>query len=212
MRSAFPSTGLVALLLVPIIVTGGFATAVAGPDSSLQPLGGTFGVENRSLPLFPNVSFTERTLAAQDWYEQGFALTNEERYSEAILAYEKALSYNRSLLNAWYYEGDALFRLGRYGDALLAFSNATAVDQDFVDAYFYESLVYEKLGRYQDQKDALGKGLLAADRQEDAKGAESHPAATARGALSEPLPPVVSLLGVMMAAGLREFLRRDKRH
>jgi tetratricopeptide (TPR) repeat protein len=210
MRSAFPPTGLLALLLVPIIVTGGYAAAVAGSNSSLQPLGGTLGAGNRSLPFFPNVSFTERTLAAQDWYEQGFALTNEERYSEAILAYGKALSYNRSLLNAWYYEGDALFRLGRYGDALLAFSNATAVDQDFVDAYFYESLVYEKLGRSQDQKDALRRGLEAADRQEAAKGAGSHPAATAQGALSEPLPPWVSLLGAMMAIGLWAFMRRDR--
>ena len=210
MRSAFPPTGLLALLLVPIIVTGGYAAAVAGSSSSLQPLGGTLGTDNRSLPLFPNVSFTERTLAAQDWYEQGFALTNEERYSEALLAYEKALSYNRSLLNAWYYEGDALFRLGRYSDALLAFSNATAIDQDFVDAYFYESLIYEKLGRSQDRKDALRMGLEAADRQEAVKGAESHPPATARGALSEPLPPVVSLLGACIAIGLRAFRRRDE--
>jgi tetratricopeptide (TPR) repeat protein len=211
MRSAFPPTGLLVLLLVPTIMTGGYAAAVAGSNSSLQPLGGTFGTDNRSLSLFPDVSFTERTLAARDWYEQGFALTNEEQYSEAILAYEKALSYNRSLLNAWYYEGDALFRLGRYGDALLAFSNATAVDQDFVDAYFYESLVYEKLGRSQDQKDALRRGLEAADRQEAAKGAESHPVATAQEALSEPVPPVLSLFGTVLAIGLRALWRREKR-
>jgi tetratricopeptide (TPR) repeat protein len=211
MRSAFPSTGLLALLLIPIIVTAGYAAAVAGSGSSLQPLGGTFGTGNRSLPFFPNVSFTESTFAAQDWYEQGFALTNEEQYSEAILAYQKALSYNRSLLNAWYYEGDALFRLGQYSDALLAFSNATAVDKDFVDAYFYESLVYERLGRSQDQKDALRRGLEAADRQEAAKGEGSHSAATAQEALSEPLPPGVSVFGVMAALGLFSFMRRDRR-
>lgn len=210
MRSAFPLTGLLALLLIPIIVTGGYASAVAGEDASPQTMGGALGTDNRSLPLFPNVSFAERTLAAQDWYEQGFALTNEERYGEALLAYEKALSYNHSLLNAWYYTGDALFRMGRYSEALLAFSNATAVDPDFVDAYFYESLVYEKLGRYQDQKDILRKGLEAADRKEAGKGAEAHPVAPAQGPLPEPLPPEVSLLGAIMAVGLRAFMRRDR--
>ena len=100
MRSAFPPTGLLALLLVPIIVTGGYATAVAGSNSSLQPLGGTLGTENRSLPLFPNVSFTERTLAAQDWYEQGFALTNEERYSKqaADLAWGRTIQFLKKYL------------------------------------------------------------------------------------------------------------------
>ena len=211
MRSALPPIVLLALLLVPVGVTGGYAIAAGGSSSSLLPPGGTPGSDNRSLPLFPNVSFAERTLAAQDWYNQGFALTNEERYGEAILAYEKALSYNRSLLNAWYYEGDALFRLGRYGDAILAFSNATAVDPDFVDAYFYEGLVYEKLGRYQDQKDALRRGLEAADRQEAKNGAEAHPAAHDQGALPEPLMPAVPLFGAVTAIGLWAFMRRNRR-
>jgi len=209
MRSALPPTGLFALLLIPIIVTGGYATEAAGRDTSPQLTGGALGIYNRSLPFFPNVSFAERTLTAQDWYEQGFALTNDERYAGALLAYEKALSYDRSLLNAWYYEGDALFRLGRYNEAILAFSNATAVDPDFVDAYFYESLVYGKLGRSQDQKDALRMGLEAADRQEAAKkGAEVHPEEATQGPLPEPLPPVLSLFGAVIAIGLRAFMRR----
>ncbi len=209
MRTAFPLTGLLALLLIPIIMAGGYATAAAGKDPSPQPMGGALGPDNRLLPLFPNVSFAERTLAAQDWYEQGFALTNEERYPEALLAYEKALSYNRSLLNAWYYTGDAFFRLGRYSEAILAFSNATAIDPDYVDAYFYESLVFEKLGRYQDQKDALQRGLEAADRKEAGKGGGSHPVATALGSLPEPVPSEISVLGVFMGIGLWAFMRRD---
>ena len=211
MKSAFPLTGLLALLLIPMIVAGGYAAAAAGKDASPQPMGGALGTDNRSFPLFPNLSLAERTLAAQDWYEQGFTLTNEGRYGEALLAYEKALLYNRSHLNAWYYTGDALFRLGRYNEAILAFSNATAVDPDFLDAYFYESLVYEKLGRYQDQKDVLRRGLEAADRQVATRtGTEARPAATPQGALPQPLPPEVSLLGAIMAIVLWAFRRRDR--
>jgi len=210
MKSAFRPTGLLALLLIPIIVTGVCATAVAGTDTLPQSMGGALGTDNRSLPLIPNLSFAERTLAAQDWYEQGFALTNEERYADALLSYQKALSYNRSLLNAWYYTGDALFRLGRYNEAILAFSNATTVDPDFVDAYFYESLVYEKLGRYQDQKDALRMGLEAADRRDTGKGAGSHPAATAQEPLPEPVPVGIVLLSTSIAIGFWAFMRRDR--
>jgi hypothetical protein len=210
MRSAFLLTGLIALLYIPIIVTGGYATPVTGKDASPQPMGGALGTDNRPLPPFPNVSFAERTLAAQDWYEQGFALTNEERYGEALLAYEKALSYNYSLLNAWYYTGDALFRLGRYSEALLAFSNATAVDPDFVDAYFYESLVYEKLGRYQDQKDALRQGLEAVDRKEAAEGAGTRAAETTTVPVPEPVSPGTAFLGACAALGVWELRRRHR--
>ncbi len=208
MRSTFGPAALLAFMLIPLISLGGSATAAAG-TGTLQDPRGPFAASDRSLPFFPNVSFTEQTLAAQDWYEQGFTLTNEGRYSEAILAYGKALSLNRSLLNAWYYTGDAFFRLGRYNEAILAFSNATAVDPDFVDAYFYESLVYGKLGRYQDQKDALRMGLDAADREEAGKGTDAHPVVTAQGSFPVPLPPAVPLLAAALGAWV--FMRRVRR-
>ena len=120
-----------------------------------------------------------------------------------------ALSYNRSLLNAWYYSGDALFRLGRYNESLLAFGNATSVDPDFVDAYFYESRVYDKLGRSRDQKDALRKGLEAADRRK-AKETAIAPAGSF-GTLPLPVSPGTAVLGSGIAASLRTILRRKKR-
>lgn len=202
MRSSCLHSGLLAVLLFPVLVTGGFA-AVDGAGIILpEPPGGA-----PVIPLFPNVSFTVRTMAARDWYEQGFTLTNEERYGEALLAYEKALSLNRSLLNAWYYSGDALFRLGRFNEALLAFENATAVDPDFVEAYFYESLVYGRLGRHQDGKDALRQGLEVAERRGAKEAAEAHPAANGPGAVPEPVSPGTALLGMGLAVGIRTFVR-----
>jgi tetratricopeptide (TPR) repeat protein len=151
------------------------------------------------------VSFTWQTAAAQDWYEQGFALTNEERYSDALVAYGKALSLNPSHLNAWYYSGDALFRLGRYHEALLAFENATAVDPDFVDAYFYESLVYDRLGRSRDGKDALRRGLEAADRRMAKGGNQGAETTTAGSSLPEPITLAMAALGIALAAGFRSL-------
>jgi tetratricopeptide (TPR) repeat protein len=201
--------GLIAFLLVPVIVTGGFAMET-GTGLAPGPAGSAPGIPGRSLPSLPNLSFTDGTLAAQTLYDQGFALTMEGRYSEALQAYGRALSYNRSLLNAWYYSGDALFRLGRYSEALLAFGNATAVDPDFVDAYFYESLVYERLNRSLEEKDTLRRGLEAADRRKAAVGAGTQAAATTAGPVPEPVSPGTAFLGACLAMGFRELRRRHR--
>ena len=208
MRTAFPVAAVLAFLLVLFIVPGAGTASAAGTGASVPPAEGTPGAYDHSLPLLPNISSADRILTAQDWYEQGFALTNEGRYSDALFAYGRALAVNRSLLNAWYYTGDALFKLGRYNESVLAFENATAVDPDFVDAYFYESLVFEKLGRYQDRQDALRKGLSAADREKAAEEAQAAVPAGARGSLPEPFPPVIALLGIALAMGLWSLRRQ----
>jgi tetratricopeptide (TPR) repeat protein len=207
MRTTSPVPAVLAFLLV-LFVLPGMCTAAAGMATPVPPATETSGTYDRSLPPLPNVSFATQTPTAQDWYEQGFVLTNEGRYADALVAYGEALSRNRSLLNAWYYTGDALFRLGRYSEAILAFSNATAVDPDFVDAYFYESLVFEKLGRYQDRKDALQEGLSAADRKKAAEEKQAAVPAIGHGSLPVPLPPVVPMIGIALAVGLRSLTRK----
>ena len=209
MKGSFPVAAFFALLLVLFVVPGACIAPATGTGAPALPVEGTPGTYDRSLPLLPNVSSADQTLTAQDWYEQGFALTNEGRYEDALLLYGKALSCNRSLLNAWYYMGDALFRLGRYNESILAFDNATEVDPDFVDAYFYESLVFEKLGRYQDRQDALQKGLAAADRKEAAEENQTAAPAGGPGAQPEPLSPVIDPLGIALAMGLRSLRRQE---
>ena len=208
MRGASPHAVLLVFILLPMIMPGGCAAAGAVAVTPQESPAGSLESLDHSLPL-PNVTFARETLGAQDWYEQGFALTNEGQYGDAILAYGKALSLNRSLLNAWYYTGDALFRLGRYSEAILAFENATAVDPDFVEAYFYESMVYGKLGRSRDEEDTLRKGLDAADRKKAAEENQTAVPAGGPGSLPEPLLPVIAPLGIALAMGLWSLRRQE---
>ncbi|MDD1667440.1 MAG: tetratricopeptide repeat protein [Methanomicrobiales archaeon] len=204
MRSACTPALLLALLFPAMLAAGGPAASA----DALFPAGsgaGSPGGSDAPVPLFPNISFPERTIAAQAWYERGFALTNEGRYTEAVLAYRNALAADPSHLNAWYYLGDALFRLGRYEEALLAFGNATAADPDFVDAYFSESRVYGKLGMHREEKEALARGLEAADRRSAAGVAETR---VTGGAVPQPVSPVIPLLGAGSAAVLLGYRRR----
>jgi hypothetical protein len=79
-----------------------------------------------------------------------------------------------------------------------------------VDAYFYEARVYHRLGRSQDEKNALRKGLLAADRRKAREEAGSPPAAGIPGPVSQPVSAAIPFLGAGMASGLRRFMRRDR--
>jgi len=191
------------LLLVPVAAPAVVVVSFAGNNTLLPPVGA--GVATGSaLPIFPNISPPDRVRIAENWFEQGFVLTNQQRYPEAIAAYGKALSYNSSLLNAWYYTGDAYFRLGRYPDALLAFENATAADPDFVDAYFYEALVFGKMGRSGEREEALGNGLDAAERREANAGSGASSSLPA----PEPISPVLPFLATGFAIGLRKLSHR----
>jgi len=197
MRSAITGAILLMLVLIPGAVIA--LDAAGGVPSSIPP-GQAPRTYDQVIPLLPNVTLARPTLSAEDWYEQGFTLTNEGQFSDALDAYGKALALNRSLLNAWYYTGDALFRLGRSGEAILAFENATAVDPDFVEAYFYESQVYRSLGRPRDAEDALGKGLDAAYRREaEVKALHTAGAGAGAGSTAEAVPGVTAVLAIFLS-------------
>jgi len=208
MNRAFLLAVIAACLILPAFAAAGSGAPVAGGS---VPVGRDVGAPGAGSPpvLFPNVSFPTRAWGAEDWYERGFALTSEERYAEAVPAYEQAVALDSTLLNAWYYLGDAFFRLGRYREALLAFGNATAIDPDFVDAYFYEGLVYRQLGLPQEEKAVLGRGLEAADRKQAKEGTKAP--AGSSGGVPVPVSSGASLIGVGAACALRAFMHREKR-
>jgi tetratricopeptide (TPR) repeat protein len=206
-RQVLPAA-LIACLLLPMVTACACAAPPAGGTVTAGLEGGSASPGETPLSLFPDITFPARTPAALDWYERGFALTTDERYREAVDAYEEALAANRSLLNAWYYLGDALFRLGRPREALLALENATAIDPDFVDAYFYESRIFGELGLPDEEKDALRKGLEAADRRTAENKSPSPRAAT--GPLPQPLPAGTALLATGIAAACLAARHRKK--
>ena len=208
MNRAISLVVIAACLILPASVAAVSGAVGAGVSAPGGRDGVAPGAGNPPV-LFPNVSFPTRARGAQDWYEEGFALTSEERYTEAVPAYEQAVALDSTLLNAWYYLGDALFRLGRYQEALLAFGNATAIDPDFVDAYFYEGLVYRQLGLAEEEKAALGQGLEAADRKQAKEAAK--PPRESSGEVPVPVSSGVALLGVGAACAFRAFLHHGKK-
>jgi len=55
---------------------------------------------------------------ANDWNNKGIALANQNRYEEAITAYNQAIQLDPNNALTWCYKGIALLSLNRYEEAI----------------------------------------------------------------------------------------------
>jgi len=74
-------------------------------------------------------------MSAQDWFDEGLALSKEGKWQEALEAYEKAIEIDPQDAAAWYNKGVALDELGKYQEALWAYKKAIEISPD--DAWPY---------------------------------------------------------------------------
>ena len=59
-------------------------------------------------------------LTAKDWFNEGNALYNLNKYAEAIAAYNKAIKLNPNHAEIWNNKGNALSAQGKYDEAIQA--------------------------------------------------------------------------------------------
>ncbi|MCH8085665.1 MAG: tetratricopeptide repeat protein, partial [Thaumarchaeota archaeon] len=85
-----------------------------------------------------------------DWNELGRKLHNQERYSEAIDAYEKAISIDPNYKWAWYNKGIVLNNLEKYENAIVVLNQVLRIDPNYEGAYFEKGLALGELGRHEE--------------------------------------------------------------
>ena len=68
------------------------------------------------------------------WHNLGIALAGQNRFEDAIQAYETALSQRRRFAEAWNNYGSALAKAGRFDDALEAFTQSLRYKPDYQKA------------------------------------------------------------------------------
>ena len=98
----------------------------------------------------PKESQTGTSVRGAKYYRQGRHLLNNDRYSEALNAYDRALKINPNYEEA--YDGGcwALYRLKDYNKALYYCDKAVEIKPDYYQAWRHRGSVLNRLGRYQE--------------------------------------------------------------
>lgn len=71
---------------------------------------------------------TEETLTGDDWISLGHSLASLGRHKEAILNFDKAISLDRTFIDAWLSRAHSLMELGKTREAYATLSQALTVD------------------------------------------------------------------------------------
>ena len=63
-----------------------------------------------------------------DWFSEGISLSNQMKYEEAIIAFDKAIEIDPNLIDAWFNKGNILCKLGKYEDAFKAYNKVKEIN------------------------------------------------------------------------------------
>lgn len=101
----------------------------------------TFQATNTNATLFHNAN-------AIEIYEKGLALVNQDRYQEAIAAFDAAIQLKPNVAVAWISRGVALERLGNHAEALASHEQAIKLEPNNFLAWYNKGIQLQELGRY----------------------------------------------------------------
>ncbi len=66
----------------------------------------------------------------QTWNNHGNALSQVQRYAEALAAYDRATALNPSYHQSWFNRGQLLTEMGAYGNALESYDKAISLQPE----------------------------------------------------------------------------------
>lgn len=89
----------------------------------------------------------------ETWFDRGVSLSGTGDYNGAIGAFEKAIAYNQSPVDAWCNRGLVSARIGKYKQAIDSFDQALELDPDHENARKAKAMV---LALIEKQKNAPG--------------------------------------------------------
>ncbi|MCC3475910.1 MAG: tetratricopeptide repeat protein [Microcoleus sp. PH2017_15_JOR_U_A] len=90
----------------------------------------------------------QQLLTAADYAKQGDACFFENRYEDAIAAYNQALQIQPDLADTWNNRGVVLTRMQRYPEAIASYEQATTIRPTYPDAWNNRGVVLLELQKY----------------------------------------------------------------
>jgi len=106
----------------------------------------------------------------------GLALSLRERYSEAMMEFDRAIALDPNLFEAYYFYARACFAQGKLEEAARLFRHAADVKPDDYQALLVLTGIQRSLGREQDMKWAAQEGVARAERELTMHPGNSRPA------------------------------------
>ena len=100
------------------------------------------------MPIFGTIPLYLGTIQAGWLAKQGEKFFLENRYEEAINAYDKALQLQPSLAEVWNNRGVVLTKLQRYHEAIASYEQAIQLRSDYSDAWNNRGVALGKLKYY----------------------------------------------------------------
>ncbi|PZO36076.1 MAG: hypothetical protein DCF19_22480 [Pseudanabaena frigida] len=92
------------------------------------------------------------------WFDQGAALQKENKFEEAVAAYENALN-SISKYEAWFNKGLSLWKLGRYEESIASYDKAIEIKPDDFVSWNNRGIALGELGRFEEEIDSYNKAL-----------------------------------------------------
>ena len=96
---------------------------------------------------------------AVNWFKQGSALTASGNYTEAVQAFDHAISLDPAYYEAWNGKADALNRAHRVNDALAASDQVIALNPNYAKGWINRGYILYNLGRYNDELSAYERAI-----------------------------------------------------
>jgi tetratricopeptide (TPR) repeat protein len=88
---------------------------------------------------------------ATDWYVKGNQLMKDKNYTQAIAAYDEAITRSPDYYEAWNGKADALNRARQFPDALAASDKTLSLNPEYVQGWINRGYILYNLGRYEDE-------------------------------------------------------------
>ena len=97
---------------------------------------------------------------AEDWFNKGIVLYNQDKYDEAIKAFDEAIKLDPKYAYAWNGKGIALADQGKYDEAIEAYDEAIKLDPKDARTWYNKGITLGKdLGRYDEAIKAFDEAI-----------------------------------------------------
>jgi tetratricopeptide (TPR) repeat protein len=93
------------------------------------------------------------------WNNKGVALTQQDKYDEAVQAYDRAVEINPQYADAWNNKGIALLLQGKYDEAVQAYDNAIEINPQFAQAWNNKGVAFTQQDKYDEALQAYDQAI-----------------------------------------------------